>query len=412
MQEFSRRATKKFERLSDEQKKRFVASLSSKFDTISAVFNSVLEGFLVVSGENEFHLLLENSAAKRLLPRSAKSSDCPVWELILDSDIARFLETNLSERRTNVTDEFSLETNGGAVRFLELSISPFEISSGEIGSIIRVEDTTEKRNQEILLRRMEAMASLTTLAASVAHEIKNPLGAISIHIQLMQKAIKKSREGDGLLPEPKFAERYLDVVSDEIERLNKIVVNFLMAVRPISANLELSNPNVILEQFVSFFKPEFTEKKIELESNFCENCPRLLIDEKLFRDVIVNLAQNALAAIEKRLEVHTPKIPGCILISTKIKDDFFILRFRDNGIGMDDETASRVFEPYFTTKSNGTGLGMAMSYKIIKEFSGDISVKSILGEGTEFTISIPIPQKDKMLLPFKCNDSSKKAEEK
>ncbi|MBR1721557.1 MAG: two-component sensor histidine kinase, partial [Treponema sp.] len=274
-------------------------------------------------------------------------------------------------------------------------------SKNLIGSIIRIDDVTEKRNQEILLHRMETLAGLTNVAASVAHEIKNPLGAISIHIQLMQKAIKKKREGDGLLPPRKFSEDYLEVITQEIERLNKIVVDFLMAVRPISARLELVNPNTILKEFISFFKPEFNEKNIILEEKLCACEVRLLLDAKLFREVIVNLSQNAIYAISKKFDDDESLINGKINIETKIENDRFILLFSDNGSGMSEETTSRVFEPYFTTKTNGTGLGMAMSYKIIKEFSGDISVKSVLGEGTIFEISIPLPQIEKKLLTFR-----------
>lgn len=290
------------------------------------------------------------------------------------------------------------------MRFIEISVMPL-LGNGQInGSIILVENVTEKRNQEILLHRMETMAGLTNIAASVAHEIKNPLGAISIHIQLLQKALKKKREGDGKLPEPKFAENYLDVVNQEIDRLNKIVVDFLMAVRPVSANFSLVKVNSLLIQFIQFITPEFNEKKVKIESKLCAEDPKLLIDEKLFREVLVNIAQNALAAIEERFNASIKSNAfaelsfGKLSIETDLKDDKFILRISDNGCGMSEETKKRIFEPYYTTKANGTGLGMAMSYKIIKEFSGDIAVESVLGEGSVFTVSIPVPQTKERLL--------------
>ena len=201
-----------------------------------------------------------------------------------------------------------------------------------------------------------------------------------------------------MLPDPKFAENYLDVVNQEIDRLNKIVVDFLMAVRPIDANLELVNPDKLLVDFINFFKPEFSEKSIDLDVKLCNENIRLLIDRKLFREVIVNLAQNSMAAIENKFEQKIGACHGTIKVSSKIEDDTYFLYFSDDGIGMSEETVSRVFEPYFTTKANGTGLGMAMSYKIIKEFSGDIRINSVLGQGTEFVICIPIPQTDKKLI--------------
>ena len=147
--------------------------------------------------------------------------------------------------------------------------------------------------------------------------------------------------------------------------------------------------------------PEFKEKHIQLDSELCGSDVRLLLDSKLFREVIVNLSQNAISAISKKFDDEEGRIKGRISIKSRIENERYILTFSDDGIGMDESTAARVFEPYFTTKSNGTGLGMAMSYKIIKEFSGDITVSSALGEGTVFTISLPVPQMERKLIEFK-----------
>lgn len=404
MQEFSKRVSQKVSKLSDLQIKNLLDELSESSDMLDSIFQSIPTGLLIVSNsESNFRILKVNKAAERYIPfklnpRETAAESVPVWNMISDSDISGFLKATFESKKTNVSDEFSVRSSGG-IRFVDISISPFARKNELVGSIVRIEDVTEKRNQEILLHRMEAMAGLTNIAANVAHEIKNPLGAISIHIQLIQKAVKKSRERDGLLPDPKFVENYLDVVNSEIDRLNKIVVDFLMAVRPISVNLELVNPNSLLEAFVEFFKPEFTAKNVVLESDFCRNAPRILIDPKLFREVIVNFAQNSLAAIQNRFTGSG----GRISIQTRISDGKFVLRFSDNGSGMDNEVCARVFEPYFTTKANGTGLGMAMSYKIIKEFSGDIEVSSALGEGTEFVVTLPVPQQDRRLLSCDCD---------
>ncbi|MBR4374889.1 MAG: PAS domain-containing protein [Treponema sp.] len=404
MQEFSKRVSQKVSKLSDLQIKNLLDELSESSDMLDSIFQSIPTGLLIVSNsESNFRILKVNKAAERYIPfklnpRETAAESVPVWNTISDSDISGFLKATFESKKTNVSDEFSVRSSGG-IRFVDISISPFARKNELVGSIVRIEDVTEKRNQEILLHRMEAMAGLTNIAANVAHEIKNPLGAISIHIQLIQKAVKKSRERDGLLPDPKFVENYLDVVNSEIDRLNKIVVDFLMAVRPISVNLELVNPNSLLEAFVEFFRPEFTAKNVVLESDFCRNAPRILIDPKLFREVIVNFAQNSLAAIQNRFTGSG----GRISIQTRISDGKFVLRFSDNGSGMDNEVCARVFEPYFTTKANGTGLGMAMSYKIIKEFSGDIEVSSALGEGTEFVVTLPIPQQDRRLLSCDCD---------
>ena len=407
MKEFSRRVSQKLDKLTPLQIQQLIEDCYSQTEIFDSIFQSLPSGLIIV--DENFCLIKINKAAERYLPFKSNPEESkeksPVWNIIDDEEISRFLQNAFEADKTNISNEYTVSTAGGSVRFIDLYVTPLVQNQNQnknlIGSIIRIDDVTEKRNQEVLLHRMETLAGLTNVAASVAHEIKNPLGAISIHIQLMQKALKKKRDGDGLLPPTKYAEDYLDVITQEIERLNKIVVDFLMAVRPISANLELVNPNKILEDFISFFMPEFNQKNIKLDSELCGCDVRLLLDSKLFREVIVNLSQNAISAISKKFDDDESRIKGRISIKSKIENDRYILTFTDDGTGMDESTAARVFEPYFTTKSNGTGLGMAMSYKIIKEFSGDISVTSALGEGTKFTISIPVPQMEKKLLEFK-----------
>lgn len=401
MAEISRRLARKLDKLTLPQVREVLEESCGKIDMMESVFQSVGTGLVIVDCQrNSFRVLMVNKAAERFVPFVQKMDGLPVWDCVTDKGVSTFLRDNIGSGKTNVSDEFTMTTPGGSVRFVVVSISPFitDARDGLIGSIVRIDDVTERRNQEILLHRMESLASLTNVAASVAHEIKNPLGAISIHIQLMQKAIRKKRAGDGMLPDPKFAEDYLDVVNSEIERLNKIVVDFLMAVRPLSVRMELSEPNALLSEFVSFFAPEFSASGIGVRTEFCEKCPRILLDGKLFREIFVNMAQNAISAINSRFpDGHG----GLFGVSTTCDGDSFVVRFSDNGCGMDGETCARVFEPYFTTKADGTGLGMAMVYKIIKEFGGDIRVDSVQGEGTEFVVTLPVPQKDKRLLSYK-----------
>ena len=402
MRTFSKRVSQKIGKLSPAQIQSLVSDLSERNEAFSAIFRSLSTGLVIVG--TDWQLLEINKAAERYLPLAlhpggAKPDGRRLWEIVGDADIAAFLRACAEDERTNVRDEFTLATAGAQVRFVDISVTPLVRNHELTGSIVTIDDVTEKRNQEILLHRMETLAGLTNLAAGVAHEIKNPLGAISIHIQLMQKAVRKKRAGDGRLPAAKFMEDCLDVVNQEIGRLNKTVVDFLMAVRPISARLELAEPDALIEQFVSFFTPEFTEKHVAVETRLCKDCPRLLLDQKLFREVIVNLAQNALAAITERF----PDGGGLLTIASGVQDGAYILRFEDNGTGMDEATAARVFEPYFTTKASGTGLGLAMTYKIIKEFSGDIAVRSERGAGTTFVITLPVPQTDRRLLTYRGN---------
>ncbi|MEE3313880.1 MAG: ATP-binding protein [Treponema sp.] len=409
MNDFNKNVLKKFPKLTHEHAEKIVKKLISDNDRYDSILESLSTGLAVV--DKDWHLLQTNKAAERLIPLNPRilerKSDYYVWELIEDVDIASYLEGCAREMKSNVSEEFSVAV-GDHFKFVTVSVLPLvekistadDVTKTEItGWVITADDVTEKRRSEILLHRMESLASLTNLAASVAHEIKNPLGAISIHIQLLQKAVSKSRAGDGMLPKEKFMEDYISVINEEIDSLNKIVVNFLVAVRPVQANMQLASPDSLIESFADFFRPEFESKKITLETKLKKSSVRVLLDEKLFREVLINLAQNAIAALEsKKKKNDEADFSASVLIESAFSDDKYKLIFSDNGCGMDDETTSRIFEPYYTTKATGTGLGMTMVYKIIKEFQGDISVKSELGKGTVFTITLPIPQKNVMLL--------------
>ncbi|MBO4319760.1 MAG: two-component sensor histidine kinase [Treponema sp.] len=420
MNDFVKKASRKISKLSPEQLSSFIDSIISEKDRMDSILSSLSTGLIIV--DCSWKIIDLNKSAERLLPFRNHGSDIkadtePVWTQILDNDVSSYLKKCAEEERTNVNEEFSIQNND-SYRFITLTVVPLvkkewndddEVTDTTIaGSIITIEDITEKRQQEILLHRMESLASLTNLAASVAHEIKNPLGAISIHIQLLQKAVAKARKSDGMLPSEKFMENYISVINEEIDNLNKIVVDFLFAVRPVQANLHLVNPDELLSAFIQFYGPELENKNIMLSTKLSSGSTKLLLDEKLFREVIINITQNALYAIQARYPDMESKL-GEIVIETFIKNDFYYLTIADNGCGMDAKTAEHIFEPYYTTKANGTGLGLTTVYKIIKEFRGDIDVKSVQDHGTVFTIKLPVPQNKIKLL---ADNSGQKEESK
>lgn len=400
MRGYVKRVKQKAEKLSKEQLLSLLEDIVDENESLYSVLESLSTGLLIIN--DDFQLLRYNQIAESWLPFSEHLDDIlgsekPIWEYIEDEDIADFLCKSLEKNITNSSEDFSTVTSGGSVRFLTVTIAPL-INDGELsGKMILVRDITEKKNQDILLHRMENLANLTNLAAGMAHEIKNPLGAISIHIQLIQKALVKARENADKLPARKFVEDHIDVVNEEIDHLNKLVMDFLLAVRPVKAQLELKEPDKLIEGLISFFKPEFNKAGIEVIFKSSESGKRILLDEKLFRDVIMNISQNSLAALKSKFG-QDKSTDAKFCISNNIRENKFIITIADNGCGMSEESLSKIFEPYYTTKANGTGLGMTMVYKIVKEFSGEIIVDSKEGQGTAFTLSFPIPQKDTKLL--------------
>ncbi len=404
MRGYVKRVSQKASKLSKEQLLTLLDDMVDENENLYSILESLSTGLVIVN--EEFIVKQNNKSAESLLPLSIyfddpKAGNLPLWEIIDDEEIANYLKNAYEKEITNSTEDFTTMTSGGSVRFISINITPLVYQNQQNGRVIVIRDITERKNQDVMQHRMENMANLTNLAAGMAHEIKNPLGAISIHIQLIQKALNKARENQNILPPKKFVEDHIDVVNEEVDHLNKLIMDFLLAVRPVNATLELKDPAKLIKNIVEFIKPEFNDNKIDVIFEKSEKSARIMLDEKLLREIIMNLSQNSLAAIKTRKEMeetNQQNYNGFLKIVCAIKENKYVLMVQDNGCGMTNETAAKIFEPYFTTKATGTGLGMTMVYKIVKEFSGEILVDSAEGEGTMFKMIFPIPQKDKKLI--------------
>jgi signal transduction histidine kinase len=309
-----------------------------------------------------------------------------IWNTVADSEVSVFLKNTLLSQETVQDKDFTLET-GGRRRTISFTILPF-LRNGKItGNVIHLDDVTDKRIDEARNRRMENLASLTTLAAGVAHEIKNPLGSIGIHIQLIQRSLTRNEkvDRDEVLG-------FIDIVNEEVERLNKIVVDFLFAVRPMDTKLEEKDLNSLISDLIQFLQYELNEEGIESELHLDETLPELLLDERFMKQALLNIIKNAIAAMPEG---------GKLTIETARHDNEAVLRITDTGEGMSEDVLNKIFEPYFTTKDFGSGIGLTLVYKVVKEHYGDISVDSEVGKGTTFSVHLPLPQKEKRLLDWK-----------
>jgi PAS domain S-box-containing protein len=396
MRNFITRAVKKLSKLTREQIEDLFISSAAEIDRLKTVLESLGQGILVC--DTRHTLVLVNKCAERFLPigLSEPGGDF-VWLRIWDEKIAGFLEATLKSGDRVEEREFNVEANG-IQRLLSISVLPLVREHRVTGSLIYIEDITEKRGREARFRRAENLASLTTLAAGVAHEIKNPLGSISIHIQLMQKALQANRKlveqalpRDGADSCLDHLDKYIAVVNEEIDRLNHIVVDFLFAVRPMDLDLREGDLNGLIGELVDFMSFELSDALITCDLELEENLPLLTFDERYLKQVLLNLVKNATAAMPTG---------GKLTIRTESRDNEVYISVRDTGLGIPEENLSKIFEPYFTTKATGSGLGLTLVFKIIREHQGEISVKSREGEGTCFTISLPIPQREHRLIGF------------
>jgi two-component system, sporulation sensor kinase E len=387
MKKFMKKAFSMFDKLDREQIKKIMQNMSSENELLEMVLYSMTDGVIVVDKEHKIQLV--NKASKRLIPFVTEDLiNARLWKVVMDREISTFFRESLTRQEKVVDRAFTL--GNGHTRTIACSLMPLVREKRIQGNLIHIEDITEKRAREARLRRAESLAALTTLAAGVAHEIKNPLGSIGIHIQLIQKQMN-----DRDTIETKDIRTYLNVINEEVNRLNKVILDFLFAVRPIDTELEVRDLNQVVSEMLQFLKYELEEAHVTLEAKLGQ-IPRIELDEKYLKQALLNIIQNALSAMAEG---------GTLTVETRQDEDRICVSITDTGTGIPQDIMDKIFEPYFTTKDFGSGLGLTLVYKIVKEHNGDIYVDSKEGKGTTFSLSFPIPQKEKRLLGYNKEDS-------
>ena len=248
-----------------------------------------------------------------------------------------------------------------------------------------VRDLTRTKAEAEETLETERLNALTLLAAGVAHEIGNPLNSLDIHLQLMERKLRKFEAG-----ERQQLEEHLQTARDEIGRLDSILKQFLSAVRPSTPQRERGNLNTVLHDSLKLLEPELESRKISVELHLDEELPLLEIDSGQFQQVFYNLLRNAYQALTSD--------DGRIILRSRASEYEIVFSIEDNGTGISPEHMGAIFEPYRTTKSSGSGLGLLIVRRIVREHGGEISIESEEGEGTRVTIHLPRHQRNVRLL--------------
>jgi signal transduction histidine kinase len=195
----------------------------------------------------------------------------------------------------------------------------------------------------------------------------------------MERSVQKLN--DGVKAE---LQNSIDVARSEVNRLDSIVTQFLRAIRPSHPQFRPENLNTIVEETVRFFKPEIHDREMTVEQQLRSDLPLLQLDRDQMKQAFYNVIKNSLEAIQRR---------GILRIETDVDDTHIIVRFIDSGGGMSPDNLSRIFEPYFTTKPSGSGLGLLIVRRIVREHGGELSIESRHGKGVTLTIRLPYIEK-------------------
>lgn len=338
---------------------------------LTEVLQNLGEGVVLTDGKG-FPVFI-NRKAEDWLGGVRTAISQPLWNQVQDPSLASFLKENL----LSPTQRSPQDLKVLVPRELQLraTILPRE-HDGKKHFMILLADITTRTEQEFETAMLSRMESLVRLAGGIAHEIGNPLNAITIHLELLKKRL-------GGLPEAKRQdiEGSLTDIQAETRRLDRIIRNFLKATRKPPLRFQLDDLNEVAGDALSFMKPQLEASGVRVKFAKDATIPVFLMDRERLYYTFMNLIKNAQEAMPQG---------GSLKVALTRKQHCAIVTIADTGCGIEDRHLSKIFDIYYTTKAEGSGLGLMMVYDAIAEHGGKIEVASKRNKGTTFKILLPI----------------------
>jgi PAS domain S-box-containing protein len=337
-----------------------------KLEQSNRLRGNILENSVngIIAFNSEGSVLTANASAEKILGRSI--SETSTWESLglnekLESDA-------FSTTLKGIVWRKNLEWNGqnGDKLYLNCNINPIKNPQGEVeGEMLLLHDYSKEKKYQDMLNHNEKMQTLGKIAAGVAHELRNPLTGIKAFVDLIPYKFDN----------PEFREHLMKTVPAEIQRLNSLVSVLLDYSKPKPPIIQKKKLEDVLREIVPLLSVQLKKKNIKLTTN-CDGV-EILADEQQLKQILINIFLNSIDAIDKN---------GQIYLECYKKENSTIIKIKDNGCGIPKEALEKVFDPFYTLKSTGYGIGLAICYQLMKENSGDISIDSKVGEGTTVTL--------------------------
>lgn len=375
----------KLDRVEPGEVQGFLVRLAQEHGFLESVFDALQEGVIVMDVQGavtyinraacQFFGLAEDEAMGRKVDEAIRGLE---WSALSPDQEGQVVNRDM--------EVFYPEN-----RLLNFYLAPLgeREEEGTVGYVMLVRDITQNRKLAAEEMESDRLNALTMLAASVAHEIGNPLNSLNIHLQLLERKLKK------VSPEAYEAtNEMLNVARDEIKRLDFIIEQFLNSVRPGKSELalELEDLNTLVAEAVRFLKPELEDRCITTRLVLEKELPLLRLDGDQLKQAFYNLIKNGVQAMGTG---------GRLTITTESTEYELRVHFADEGKGISREAMGQIFDPYYTTKKSGTGLGLLVVRRIVRDHGGELSVSSEEGAGTTVSINLSRGPKPARLLENK-----------
>jgi len=354
-------------------------------DLLSSDYKLQAESGLGAQDDAEALLLKEDSAVVKWLEGNRDALVRDEMARRVSPWLQQHLETELNRLRVGVCVPMILD--GRLVGIIcigeKLSRDMFFVSDLRLLETLATEIAlaVKYRRMEDEVFRKNRLVELGTIAAGVAHEIRNPLASIKTFAQLMPERME----------DPEFKNEFSKLVLKDVDRITKVIESMLAFARPSQVNIKEQPSNDLVEEAILLVQPRLKAKRIDLTRAFHGN-PVVKVDKHQILQVLVNLLSNAADALQERgkIRVATGMSQRDITGGGNGNRGYAVIEVSDNGPGIPAAVRNRLFDPFFTTKKEGTGLGLSISQKIVRDHGGSITVSSVEGKGTTFQVSLPL----------------------
>src|SRR6266849_653765 len=339
-------------------------------DNVDQIMGNLLDGLMLFTRDSR--VVLVSASVERFLGRPRRellghtakeifSSESPLGALVLDA----------FQRRSAVVQRELESPNGKRV---QVSLDFIQERGAQIGGLLTMRDAEAVRRIEDEIEMSRRLSTSGRLTRGVAHEVKNPINAIVLHLQLLQNKLQQ------IDPDTR---RHMDIIGNEIRRLDRVVQILVDFTRPRDLRLEEIDLRRLLEDVASLASPDAQQHGVTVSREFPAEALNVKVDTDFMRQAVLNIVLNGVQAMPNG---------GVLTIGSRREQDIVITEIQDQGGGIPQEIQDKIFELYFTTKKEGSGIGLAQTYQIMQWHYGSIDFESTPGVGTTFRLRIPLAE--------------------